>query len=167
MSEREHERVIVAGAIVNAWKDEAYREKLIGDPAAVLGDAGLTLPPGCRVTALVNSDHTWHVAIPRLEVLAAGEQEQLTAELAAMLPLPAGVELRLHQDTGDERFVVLPLAPHEVDSLSDEELTTVVGGGNGGNGGAGGAGGLGGNGGDAGAGAILFGGNGGSGGIGL
>ncbi len=103
---------------------------------------------------LENSDDTWHLAIPRLEDLAAGEREQVAAELAALIPLPGGVELRLHQNTADERFVVLPPAPEQTDALSDEELMQVVGGGNGGNGGAGGA--YGG----------LFGGNGGNGGNG-
>ena len=120
---------------------------------------------------VANSDDTWHLSIPRLEDLAAGDTERLGAELATMLPLPDGVELRLHQDTGDERFVVLPLPPDEAAALSDEELKAVVGGGNGGDGGNGGtigivsgAGGNGGAGGDGGA-SILFGGNGGTGAI--
>ena len=169
MSQSEQDRVVVAEAIFNAWKDEAYRERLIDDSTAVLGDAGLTLPAGCRVTVVVNSDDTWHLSIPRLEDLAAGDTERLAAELATMLPLPDGVELRLHQDTEHERFIVLPLPPDEADTLSDEDLKAVVGGGNGGNGGLGGDlfGGAGGNGGNGGAGGILYGGNGGAGAIGL
>ena len=30
MSDIEQERAIIAEVIVNAWKDEAYREKLVG-----------------------------------------------------------------------------------------------------------------------------------------
>ena len=73
--------------------------------------------------------------------------------------------MRLHQDTEDERFLVLPLPPLEIDELSDEELKLVVGG-NGGNGGAGGV--FGGNGGAGGylGNAGLLGGNGGNGGAG-
>ena len=72
----------------------------------------------------------------------------------------------LHQNTADERFVVLPPAPDQMDALSDEELMAVVGGGNGGNGGDAGL--LGGTGGNGGTGGILFGngGNGGNGGAG-
>jgi hypothetical protein len=171
MSQSEQDRVVVAEAIFNAWKDETYRERLIDDPTAVLGGAGLTLPAGCRVTVVVNGDDIWHLSIPRSEDLAAGDAERLAAELVTMLPLPDGVELRLHQDTADERFIVLPLPPDEADTLSDEDLKAVVGGGNGGDGGNGGAGvivygngGNGGAGGDGGA-SILFGGNSGAGAI--
>ena len=175
MSERENERVLTADVIVGAWRDDAYRERLLADPAGVLAEAGLQLPAGCRVTALENTGKVWHLAVPRLEDLAAGERERFGAELAALLPLPAGVELHLHQTTGDERFLVLPLPPEAVAELSDDQLESVLGGGNGGaagvtlfgtggNGGNGGSAGLlGGSGGNAG----LLGGSGGNGGAGI
>ena len=162
MNERENERVVTADVIVGAWRDDAYRERLLADPAGVLAEAGLHLPAGCRVTALENTGTVWHLAVPALEDLAAGEKERFGAELAALLPLPAGVELHLHQTTGDERFVVLPLPPEAVAELSDDQLESVLGGGNGGAGGTAlfGTGGAGGNGGNAG----LLGGTGGNGG---
>ena len=171
MSEREKERAIVAEVIVNAWRDEAYREKLIGDPAGTLKDAGLVLSADCRVTLLEDTSTVAHISIPRLEDLAAGEKEQFMADLAGLIPIPSGIELRLRQSTGDERFLVLPLPPSEMEGLSDEELMTVVGGGNGGNGGTGGIlggnGGIGGNGGNGGIGGNGgVGGNGGNGGVG-
>lgn len=167
MSERENEKAIIAGVIVGAWRDDAFRKKLLDDPAGVLQDAGLTLPAGCRVTVLEDTPAVTHVAIPRLEDLVAGAKEGFMAELAARIPLSAGVELRLLQDTAAERFVVLPLVHAEMERLSDEELEMVVGGTDG-NGGAGELGGfpglLGGNGGTGG----LFGsgGSGGNGGVG-
>jgi hypothetical protein len=151
--EGDNDRIIAAEAIVKAWRDEAYRERLIGDPAGVLREAGLTLPAGCRVTVFENSATVWHVAVPVLEDLAANEKDALVAELARQLPLPGGVELRLHQSTADQRFLVLPLRPPEVEELDDDELRLVTGGGNGGNGGAGGLFG-GGNGGNGGAGGL-------------
>jgi hypothetical protein len=168
MGEREQERAVVAGAIVGAWRDEGYRERLISDGAAVLRAAGLELPEGCRVVVVENTDSIWHLAVPRGEDAAGDEIEQFVAELADQLPLPPGVELHLHQDLHDKRHIVLPLAPREMDALSDDELKSVVGGVlmNGGNGGTGGNGGLfgnggaGGNGGNGGAG-----GNGGTGGL--
>jgi hypothetical protein len=167
MRRSEEERAIVAEAIVMAWRDEGYRERLIADPAGVLRDAGLTLPAGCRVTLLEDTPTVAHVTVPSLEDMAGGGREPFMAELAALIPLPAGLELRLHQDTETERFVVLPLPPQPVEELSDDELKLVVGGFavDGGNGGAGGIGGAGGNGGNGGAGG-LFGGIGGNGGAG-
>ena len=159
MSESEKDRVIAAEVIVNAWKDEVYRRKLIDDPAGVLQEAGLTVPADCRITVLENTSTVSHIPIPSLEDMGAGDKEQFMAELAQLIPVPGGFEMRLHQNTASERFLVLPLSPHQAEELSDEELKMVLGGGNGGNGGNGGAGGFfGGNG--------LFGGNGGAGGIG-
>ncbi len=136
MSEHENERVVVGGAIVRAWRDEAYRRQLLGDPATVLREAGLELPAGCRVTVLEDTDAVAHVAVPRAEDLTAGQKERFAAELAAQLPLPAGREVRLRQNTDEELFLVLPLPPAPMDELDDEELLAVVGGGNGGAGGA-------------------------------
>lgn len=137
MTESEKQRAVVAEATVRAWKDEAYRTRLLDDPAGVLRGAGLELPAGCKVTMLENTGSVAHVAIPRLEDMAAGEKDWFMAELARIIPAPAGLELRLHQNTDDELFLVLPQSPHQVEELSDEELMTVWGGGNGGNGGAG------------------------------
>ncbi len=163
MSESEKERVIAAEVIVNAWKDEAYRQKLIDDPAGTVKEAGLALPADCQVTVLESTSTVSHISIPRFEDMAAGDKEQFMADLAKLIPVPAGLELRLHQNTENERFLVLPLPPHQAEELSDEELMMVLGSGNGGNGGNGGAGGiLGGNGGVGG----ILGGNGGNGGTG-
>jgi len=160
MSQSETERATIAEAIVRAWRDEAYRERLIDDAGAVLEDAGLTLPAGCRVTVLEDTGSVWHVSVPSLEDLAGGERDRFAADLAGLIPLPSGVELHLHQSTASERFLVLPLPPDQADALDDDELRAVVGGnvaagalfgGNGGDGGNGGAGGiLGGNGGNGG-----------------
>jgi hypothetical protein len=162
MSESEQERVIAAGVIVTAWKDEAYRGRLIDDPAGVLREAGLTVPADCQITVLENTSTVSHIPIPSLEDMGVAHKEQFMAELAQLIPAPGGLEMRLHQNTASERFLVLPVSPHEAEELSDEELKLVLGGGNGGNGGDaafGGAGGFfGGNG--------LFGGNGGNGGWG-
>ena len=173
MSESEQERVIAAGVIVNAWKDEAYRRKLIDDPGGVLREAGLTVPADCQITVLENTSTVSHIPIPSLEDMGVAHKEQFMAELAQLIPVPGGFEMRLHQNTASERFLVLPLSPHQAEELSDEELKMVLGsgtcsiGGNGGdggdagllygNGGNGGAGGfLGGNGGDGGRGGLII-----------
>lgn len=155
MSAREQDRVVIAEVIVNAWRDEGYRARLIGDGAAVLREAGFALPPGCRVAVLENTDGIWHFAAPWFGDLEAGQKDQVVAELAGLLPLPEGVELHVHQDSEGLRHLVLPQPPDDLDALSDGQLELVVGGlgAAGGNGGAGGLGGL-----------ILLAGNGGAGG---
>ena len=86
-----------------------------------------------------------HVAIPR--DLGAQESVNFVVELAQLLPLPDGQELRLRQSAQNEFVFVLPLPPNGANSLTEDLLDLVVGGGNGGDGGFLGIGGDGGNGG--------------------
>jgi hypothetical protein len=168
MTANEKQRAVIADVTVKAWRDKAYHKKLVKDPTGALRDAGLDLPVGCRVTMLENKGNIVHLAIPRLEDMVGVQKERFMADLARLIPVPAGLELRLHQNTDKEFFLVLPQPPQQAEELSDAELMSVWGGGNGGNGGDGGAGGAGGNagnGGNGGAG-FLFGGNGGIGGAG-
>jgi hypothetical protein len=151
------EQGILAEVIVRTWQDDAQRARLLADPATVLRDAGMQLPDGVRVTVLEDTATVMHVSVPHL--LGADEvgRDAFLAVLASRVPLPAGVELRLHQSTESDVFVVLPMAPAEAGQLGDEALQSVIGGfgdavglfgGNGGNGGNGGSvGQLGGNGG--------------------
>lgn len=170
ISEFEKERVIFAGVITRAWRDQAYRRRLLAGPGQALADAGLPLPAGCRVTVLENTAAVTHLALPPAGQMLAGGKEHFLAELSRLLPLPAGHEFRLRQNTATERFLVVPLPPGREEEISDEDLAKAAGGifvyyygGNGGDGGAGGNGGVGGNGGNGGVGGT--GGNGGNGGI--
>lgn len=146
MTESEKKKAALAEVTVRAWQDMVYRTKLADDPAQVLREAGVILPAGCRVTLLENTGSIAHLAIPRLEDLTGSGKERFLSELAGLIPSPAGLELRLHQNTDDEFFLVIPQQPQPVEPLSDEELTKVWGGGllgydfgNGGNGGNAGA----------------------------
>jgi hypothetical protein len=157
MSTPEQQRAAVAEVIVKAWRDDAYRSELLADPAGQLRAAGVVLPLGAHVTVLADRPGVAHIAVPH--GLAASAKEQLMADIAQMLPLPDGGELRLRQSAADEFLFVLPVPPDGAAELTEDDLDLVVGGGNGGDGSFGGNGGLfGGNGG-------LFGGNGGNGGI--
>ena len=132
MTEIEKEKAVLAEVTVRAWQDMVYRKKLADDPAQVLREAGVILPAGCRVTLLENTGSIAHLAIPRLEDLTGSGKERFLSELAGLIPSPAGLELRLHQNTDDEFFLVIPQPPQPVEPLSDEELTKVCGGGGGG-----------------------------------
>lgn len=167
MSTAEQQRAAVAEVIVHAWRDDAYRAGLLANPAGTLRDAGVDLPAGAEVTVLEDRPGVAHAAIPHRP--SADEKQRFATELAELLPLPAGGELRLRQCAADEFVLVLPLPPDGHGELTEDELD-LVGGGNGGNGGAGAVlPGAGGNGGAAGLfggnGGLLFGGNGGAAGI--
>lgn len=165
----DQERAIVATVVARAGADPVVRDQLRSDPVGTLAAAGMILPGSARVQVLEDGANVVHVVVPRLSELIGTQKEQFVAALARLVPMPAGVEMHLHQETEDLRFVVLPAAagpgdPGD-DQLSDDALANVAGGmvqlggnggaggdgpwlgvlgGNGGNGGNGGLGGLGG-----------------------
>ena len=155
MSTPDQQRAVAAEVIVRAWRDDAYRDALLADPAGTLQAAGVALPEHVSVTLLEDVPGVSHVAIPR--DMRAQESADFATELAQRLPLPDGSELRLRQSARHEFIFVLPLPPDGANSLTEDLLDLVVGGGNGGNGGffdIVGLGGNGGNGGNGGAGLI-------------
>ncbi len=152
-------QAVVAELIVRSWHDASFRDRLVADPDVVVREAGLDVPAGCSVIVLVDTPSVIHIVVPRAERLGGSERDQFIAGLAQRIPLPAGVELRLHQDSEAELFVAIPVQPADLGELTDDQLAVASGAGIGGNGGAVGiVGGVGGNGG--------FGGNGGVGGFG-
>jgi hypothetical protein len=71
--------------VARTWSDEAFKARLLADPAAVLAEQGIPLPPG--------------------------------------------VEVRIHEDTPAVVHLTLPPRPPSVNrELSDEELEAAAGG---------------------------------------
>jgi len=53
------------GKIVSkAWSDENFKKRLISDPAAVLRESGLEVPPGVEVKVVENTDKLLHLTLP-------------------------------------------------------------------------------------------------------
>jgi hypothetical protein len=50
--------------VAKCWSDEAFKQKLLADPAATLRAEGVTLPAGVAVNALENTEQTVHFVIP-------------------------------------------------------------------------------------------------------
>lgn len=164
MDSSSQDQIVAAEVIVAAWRDEDYRTSLIADPVRVLRAAGADLPEGVEVVVVEETPDVAHLAVPA-EVSGA-DADRIASDIARLLPLAGGRELRIHQSTAGRRFLVLPQAPQSSEDLTDAELTGVVGGGNGGLGGNGGNGGLMGNGGVGGNGGLAgLGGNGGNAGL--
>lgn len=126
MLEGDRDRVIVAEVTARAWKDEDYRKRLIREPDKVFTEAGLKIPPGAHIKIVENTPTVAYVSIPAADRFAA-RADAFMASLGRMLPLPAGVEVRMLQCTASQRFIVLPLAPN-MDGMSDQDLLALVGG---------------------------------------
>src|SRR5262252_4364236 len=71
-----------AETVTKAWDNEAFKNRLIADPAAVLKEQGLQVRPGIQVRVLENTDKIVHLTLPpkpsgeiseeQLEHVAAG-----------------------------------------------------------------------------------------------
>ena len=50
--------------IAKCWADEAFKTKLLADPAATLKAEGAEVPAGLTVKAVENTDKVFHLVIP-------------------------------------------------------------------------------------------------------
>ena len=50
--------------VARAWGDEAFKAHLLADPAAVLAEHGLPVPPGVEVRAVENTDRVLYLTLP-------------------------------------------------------------------------------------------------------
>jgi hypothetical protein len=65
MSDEKQKTAAVQGKIIaRAWRDPAFKAKLIADPKAVLQEAGVTLPADITVQVLENTDTHMHFVLP-------------------------------------------------------------------------------------------------------
>lgn len=66
----------IGKAIARAWKDSAYRSKLLSDPHAALTEVGVDVPVGVTVRVLENTKDVRHVVLP----VAPEDAGELSAE---------------------------------------------------------------------------------------
>ncbi len=50
--------------IARAWRDAKFKARLLADPAAVLRDAGLEIPPGVTVSVVEDTNSEIHFVLP-------------------------------------------------------------------------------------------------------
>jgi hypothetical protein len=51
--------------VARAWRDEAFRQRLLAQPAAVLAEHGLEAPPGVQVRVVEDTEQVIHLVLPR------------------------------------------------------------------------------------------------------
>jgi hypothetical protein len=50
--------------VARAWDDPAFKAKLLADPAGVLKEQGLAVPPGITIKVVENTDKVLHLTLP-------------------------------------------------------------------------------------------------------
>ncbi len=75
---QEEQRKKMGRLIAKCWLDEAFKKKLLADPAAVLKAEGFEVPSGMQVRALENTDKVFHLVLP-------GKDTELSAEVLSQV----------------------------------------------------------------------------------
>ena len=50
--------------VAKAWADAKFKQRLLADPAAVLKENGIEVPPGVTVKIIENSEKVVHLTLP-------------------------------------------------------------------------------------------------------
>jgi hypothetical protein len=82
MAETERDNAAAYGRIVaKAWRDPAFKAKLLADPHAALKDAGVAVAAGVTVKVVENSASLFHLVLPikPTGVLSDEELDQVAA----------------------------------------------------------------------------------------
>jgi hypothetical protein len=67
--------------VARAWTEEGFKKRLLADPAAVLKEHGVTVPPGLQVRVMEDTDQVRHLTLPQMPVTDQLSEEDL--QLAA------------------------------------------------------------------------------------
>jgi nitrile hydratase subunit alpha len=133
-----------ARVVARAWFDPAFKERLLADGSAAVGELGIDIR-GLRLVVVENTAVLHNLVVctlcscyPRMLLglppdwyksveyrsRAVREPRAVLAEFG--LRLPASVTLRVHDSTADMRYLVLPARPQGTAALSEAECADLV-----------------------------------------
>jgi len=133
-----------ARLVARAWRDPAYRSRLLADVNAAAAELGVDAG-AIPIRALENTTRLHNLVVCTLcscyprgllglppdwykerayRSRAVREPRAVLAELGT--PIPDDVEIRVHDSTADLRYIVLPLQPGGTDRLDEAALAALV-----------------------------------------
>ena len=133
-----------ARVVARAWRDPAYKARLLADGSAACQELGIDMGPIHLV--VVEDDETTHNVIvctlcscyPRMLLglppdwyKARAYRSRVVREPRAVLAefgtlLPERLQLRVHDSTADMRYMVLPRQPDGTEELDEAALAELV-----------------------------------------
>jgi nitrile hydratase len=134
-----------ARVIAKAWTDADYRQRLLDDGTAAIGELGYSGPQGEHIEVLENRGKVHNVVVctlcscypwpvlglppswykdPAYRARIVREPRQLLAEMG--LALDDDVEIRVWDSSSEVRYLVLPERPEGTSDLSEDELAALV-----------------------------------------
>ena len=131
-----------ARVVARAWIDADFRAQLLNDPVATLAEYNPQPVPiavledtasvhnvivctlcSCYPGGLLGNPPAWYKSFEyRSRVVR--EPRAVLAEFG--MEVDSGVELRVHDSTAEQRYLVLPLRPAGTDGWDEEQLASLV-----------------------------------------
>jgi nitrile hydratase len=111
-----------ARVVARAWVDASFRARVLEDTSAVHNVIVCTLC-SCYPSGLLGNPPAWYKSFEyRSRVVR--EPRAVLAEFG--MEVDDEVELRVHDSTAEQRYLVLPLRPAGTDGFSEEQLAALV-----------------------------------------
>ena len=135
-----------AKIIAKAWREPAFKARLLADCRATLGELGIDIGAiaefkvventpkvhnvivctlcSCYPKMLLGIPPAWYKSAP-YRARTVVDPRGVLAEFG--LKIPKNVEVRVHDSTADLRYIVLPMQPDGTQGWSEEKLAGLVG----------------------------------------
>jgi len=134
-----------AKVVAKAWVDAEYHERLMESGTEAIAELGFSGPQGEHIVVVENTPTTHNVVVctlcscypwpvlglppnwykdPAYRSRVVREPRTLLAEMG--LELPPDVEIKVWDSSAENRYFVLPMRPSGTESLSEEELASLV-----------------------------------------
>ena len=134
-----------AKVVARAWTDAAFKQRLLTDARAAVGELGYRLSHDAELVVVENTDEVHHLVVCTLcscyptsllgpppdwyksfayRQRAVVEPRSVLAEFG--LELEADVRLAVVDSTADVRYLVLPLRPAGTQALDEDALASLV-----------------------------------------
>ena len=134
--------MIGARAVARAWRDPAYHRRLLDDSPAALADLGVkydrlvvvenTPAVHNMIVCTLCSCYPWDVMglpptwykMPAYRSRAVVEPRKVLAEFG--VDIPGEREVRVWDSSAELRYMVLPLRPHGVERLGEDDIAKQI-----------------------------------------
>jgi nitrile hydratase len=134
-----------ARVVARAWTDASYRERLLADGTAAIGELGFGGPEGDHMVVVENTPAIHNVVVctlcscypwpvlglppnwyksPPYRSRMVREPRTLLAEMGTVIP--ADVEVRVWDSSAEVRYLVLPQRPAGTAGLDEDQLAALV-----------------------------------------
>jgi nitrile hydratase len=133
-----------AKIVAKAWIDPAYKSRLLSDGRAAVQELDIPVTEAriivventaqlhnlitctlcsCYPRSILGQPPSWYIS-KAYRARSVREPRQVLAEFG--LDLPHDMKLIVHDSNADMRYLVLPEAPHDVESYTTSELETLI-----------------------------------------